>query len=1046
MIVVVDSPKSLVAAEPEAYSLPVSFQYYDWPGDDNAQLKQSPNVSYLYDSPTPIPTPTATATPMATPTVIPTATPVASPTPTATPTATAGPANIVATARAIPVDLLTNANSNAGVDTPLEPLTDATRLHDSQPTILGGLVADGVTPLLIETSALSTPSQPVSYNIKATITGGHLNADDSTNGGLTSHLKVLQFPVRGNPNFVNGTSLVLSAAHPNGFAYITGINGEDVIFNPGSKELLVSLTIAPAGFSDPHSTIQFRIRRPPVVLVHGFNSDARTWSGAGGDFLDSLQNAYPSDFVIPINYGVNFVSKDPDAENRTGSLFTLVQELNVALPKTGQGGIFSDWAMTRYDLVCHSQGGVLARMLCVANSTAFGITPFKNMTNGWRGRFRRIVTIGAPQNGSTVEYYASKVLDNLHLDPNFLSALIRSVVATTLQPKFNPFGSEIKKLNDPVNLVDSDAKFHAVVGAVSNSCNGLAAFFLDDSIKSAAVIPRGSDGVVDFDSARSEYAGGAVYSVPVPTSHSSPEWIFNVSKGSTETQSGMVAQHVIDVLVQPPTAFAPFKLPRLLGINEQSAIDKVVPGVKVSGTISVRTSGVYRQPVPDGSSAALHIDLAVLLDSTEPMQGQPTWLAEVYGPDGVSAEGLLIQQDPDNPTMATLYFSSAIQGDVVVHCSYKSASGRLVVAAPVVVFSTAGDTSLKSISLEPNNPVVTVGDKFSLQIWGTYSDNSVAQLYESAGAPAHITSSNSSVIGAGPDNQLAAKSLGTSTITVSFRGLTTQAVVTSVGGVVPPVFPTIQLANISTRLAVQTADRVLIGGFIVAGTQPKRVIVRGIGSSLPLAGALADPVLELYDGAGQLLESNDNWGDSANKQAIIDTGIPPANSLEAAIVRTLPAGNSAYTVILRGTNGGTGIGVVEAYDLDNTVDSRLANISTRGFVNTGDNVMIGGTIVVGSATTNVLVRAIGPSLANGGVSNALEDPILELFDGNGVLMAVNDNWIDTQEAQIVATAIPPSDNRESAILATLAPGQYTAVVRGKNHSTGVALAEAYQLQ
>jgi len=135
--------------------------------------------------------------------------------------------------------------------------------------------------------------------------------------------------------------------------------------------------------------------------------------------------------------------------------------------------------------------------------------------------------------------------------------------------------------------------------------------------------------------------------------------------------------------------------------------------------------------------------------------------------------------------------------------------------------------------------------------------------------------------------------------------------------------------------------------------------------------------------------------------------------------------------------------VVEAYDLDQTVDSKLANISTRGFVDTGDNVLIGGTIVIGSTPTNVLIRAIGPSLAT--VSNALQDPTLELHDGQGNVMTSNDNWRDTQEAAIIGTTIPPTDNRESAILANLPPGQYTAIVRGKNNSTGVAVVEVYQL-
>ena len=249
------------------------------------------------------------------------------------------------------------------------------------------------------------------------------------------------------------------------------------------------------------------------------------------------------------------------------------------------------------------------------------------------------------------------------------------------------------------------------------------------------------------------------------------------------------------------------------------------------------------------------------------------------------------------------------------------------------------------------------------------------------------------------------------------------------------------LANISSRLRVETGDNVLIGGFIITGTQPKKIIVRAISPSLPLAGVLADPVLELRNSSGGLIRSNDNWR-SDQEALIIATTIPPSNDLESAIVTTLPANNSAYTAIVRGVNNGTGIGVVEAYDLDRTVDSKLANISTRGFVQTGDNVMIGGLIVLGQDPLKVIVRAIGPSLS---LPGALGDPTLNLHDGNGALIASNNNWRSDQEAEIIATTIPPSNDLESAIVRNLAPAAYTASVRGVNNTVGVAVVEAYGL-
>jgi phospholipase/lecithinase/hemolysin len=259
--------------------------------------------------------------------------------------------------------------------------------------------------------------------------------------------------------------------------------------------------------------------------------------------------------------------------------------------------------------------------------------------------------------------------------------------------------------------------------------------------------------------------------------------------------------------------------------------------------------------------------------------------------------------------------------------------------------------------------------------------------------------------------------------------------------------PPAQSLNLSARLSVGTDDNVLIGGLIITGSAAKQVIVRGLGPSLaingiPLGNTLADPTLELYQGSA-LIMSNDNWKDS-QESAIEATGIPPTNDLESAIVATLTPGT--YTVILRGKNNGTGIGLVEAYDLDPTAQSTLANTSTRGLVQTGDNVLIAGFIVGGGGSDTVVVRAIGPSLAAAGVANPLADPTLDLYDANGAIILSDDNWRDSQEALIQSTGLAPTNDAESAIIRSLTPGGYTAVVRGKDGGAGVALVEVYNLQ
>lgn len=262
------------------------------------------------------------------------------------------------------------------------------------------------------------------------------------------------------------------------------------------------------------------------------------------------------------------------------------------------------------------------------------------------------------------------------------------------------------------------------------------------------------------------------------------------------------------------------------------------------------------------------------------------------------------------------------------------------------------------------------------------------------------------------------------------------------------------LLNISTRLQVGTDENVLIGGFILLGTEPKKVLIRAIGPSLEalgVTGALADPTLELHDGTGALVGENDNWrttqiGGLVTGDQYLEihaTGIPPTNDAEAAIIATLEPG--AYTAIVAGANGATGVGLAEIYDLGPAAaPAKLANISTRGFVQTGDDVMIGG-FILGNQTTEVLVRGIGPSLAEHGINAPLADPMLELHDGNGALIAFNDNWRSDQEAEIEATTIPPHDDLEAAILNTLTPGAYTAILRGVGETLGVALVEAYQL-
>ena len=256
------------------------------------------------------------------------------------------------------------------------------------------------------------------------------------------------------------------------------------------------------------------------------------------------------------------------------------------------------------------------------------------------------------------------------------------------------------------------------------------------------------------------------------------------------------------------------------------------------------------------------------------------------------------------------------------------------------------------------------------------------------------------------------------------------------------------LANISTRMNVGTGNNVMIGGFIVTGSQSKTVLVRVLGptlGSLGVANVLADPMLELHDSSGAVLAANNDWQIGSQVAQINASGYAPKNPNESALIATLVPGS--YTAIVRGYNNTTGIGLVEIYELD-SVTTRLTNISTRGFVGTGDDVLIGGLIVNGTAPKNLILRAIGPSMAAPPISlgGTLSDPVLELHDGSGSLVASNDDWGSSPQAlAIAATPYRPSNAKESAIMATLTAGSYTAIVRGANNTTGIALVEAYDL-
>jgi hypothetical protein len=258
--------------------------------------------------------------------------------------------------------------------------------------------------------------------------------------------------------------------------------------------------------------------------------------------------------------------------------------------------------------------------------------------------------------------------------------------------------------------------------------------------------------------------------------------------------------------------------------------------------------------------------------------------------------------------------------------------------------------------------------------------------------------------------------------------------------------------NLSSRLRVETGDKAMIGGFIITGNVSKPVVLRGMGPSLssagmPPTGLLQDPVLELHAPDGSLMTSNDNWKDSPQRAQIEGTTFQPGDDRESVIVATLPP--AAYTAVLTGSGHTTGVGLVEIYDKDASVNSVLANISTRGFVQTGNDVLIGGFMLGGDPSpSRIAIRGIGPSLVQFGLAEVLVDPVLALHNQNGSVMLSNDNWTDDPlgAAELTANGLALENAQESGIFATLPPGQFTVILSGKNGGIGIGLLEIYNLK
>jgi type VI secretion system secreted protein VgrG len=448
-----------------------------------------------------------------------------------------------------------------------------------------------------------------------------------------------------------------------------------------------------------------------------------------------------------------------------------------------------------------------------------------------------------------------------------------------------------------------------------------------------------------------------------------------------------------------------------VGVAPGSAITGFPPGIVVNGAIHAA----------DATATQAHADYAAAYTAFAGLVSPPA--NDLTGAD---LGGMTLRPGVYH------YATSATSGGILTFDAQGDSTARFVIQIGTTLITSSSSSVVLTNGADARNIYFQVGTSATLGSGSRFIGNILAYASVTTVSGTNITGRLLALTGA----------VTLDTNYVTSPGLTPNPTPT------PTATPTpAQLLNISERRKVQSGENVSIAGFIITGNAPKKVIVRGIGPSLSGVGpVLADPVLELHGPDGSLIVTNDNWKDNQETE-IQNTGLAPTNNFESAIVATLTPAN--YTAVLRGNNGTSGVGVIEMYDLALGTDSQLANISTRGLVQTGPDVMIGG-FILGNGTANeaVLIRGTGPSLASSGVTNVLADPTLELHDGNGTILIADDNWKDdaSQAALITATGMAPTNDLESAIVATLAPGAYTAIVAGNHGGTGVGLMEVYHLR
>ena len=660
------------------------------------------------------------------------------------------------------------------IDASIVPVASSNALATVTNPLGLGVVADGVTPVLFRIM----PGLAGNYSIVASNLASGYPA-------LLTNLFVLQgsswiqtnnFSISGS----SGTNLV--------FAYLRGLEWTSFIGLSTSNDVPFTLNMVTNGGATPIASATFRIRPPPVVLVHGYNANSNSWGSA---FLNVLQQSRPADFVIAIEYGVNYAAQPPELINTIGRLDELAQVLDNVLTNTVENknaGLAVNWDFTRYDIVGHSQGGVLTRMLCTKTPFfSFVATPFSGEANMYRGRFRRIVTIGSPHNGSLLLHYMLQLKQKTF---NW-RRIITWKMGDLLQDKFDPFGQQILEINNPLYLIDERAKLRLIRCTINGGYSPGLYFTLADGLiglnclvpntnlfRGEIVLPRGSDGVVDFDSEEAGIQSAAANISDLAgfdISHADAFPIFGVLPDQSETTFAPVATEVIRLLNGSPTLFDKFSLPPTLPPSLRNAIDSIVPAVEFFNLVSASPSV---QPHCVNCPTSYYFQLNP--PASRPVQGQIAWFAEVFTTNGVTSDGVTLTADTNNPNAIIVTVDYGVIGDVVLHAVYSSTNGNLIVAQPMMVVSRPVGTLMNGIHLNPAlASSLSLGDSLTTIIWGDYTNGSSSALFLTNGAASYV-SSNPSIATVDSYGTITVNSFGSAAIAASYNGFTAQTIVSTI--------------------------------------------------------------------------------------------------------------------------------------------------------------------------------------------------------------------------------------------------------------------------